>query len=183
MTGCRAIILLCKNADSEKSKDSRWTVWQKWAGPASNGSTIIIIKILIYSTTTTTKTTAAATTPTKTILSFSFPLDGDVALVCYASHVLVVVGSSSVRVVVVVVEYISILIIIIVDPFETRPAHFCQTVHPESLFFSESAFLHSKMMARHPGPLLFFIFLMPWRVESDFYPPKFNSRRGRWTTS
>ena len=25
-TGCRAIILLCKNADSEKSKDSRWTV-------------------------------------------------------------------------------------------------------------------------------------------------------------
>ena len=23
---CRAIILLCKNADSEKSKDSRWTV-------------------------------------------------------------------------------------------------------------------------------------------------------------
>ena len=24
---------------------------------------------------------------------------------------------------------------------------------------------------------------MPWRVESDFYPPKFNSRRGRWTTS
>ena len=28
-----------------------------------------------------------------------------------------------------------IFIIIIVDPFETGPAHFCQTVHLESLFF------------------------------------------------
>ena len=61
-------------------------------------------------------------------------------------------GSSRTRVivVVVVVEYIIILIIIIVDPFETGPAHFCQTVHLESLFFSGSAFLHSKMMCRHP---------------------------------
>ena len=58
----------------------------------------------------------------------------------------------------VVVEYIIILIIIIVDPFETSPAHFCQTVHLESLFFSESAFLHSKMMTRHPVPLFFFHF-------------------------
>ena len=60
--------------------------------------------------------------------------------------------------VVVVVEYIIILIIIIVDPFETGPAHFCQTVHLESLLFSESAFLHSKMMGRHPVPLFFFHF-------------------------
>ena len=56
------------------------------------------------------------------------------------------------------VEYIIILIIIIVDPFETGPAHFCQTVHLESLLFSESAFLHSKMMTRHPWPLLIFHF-------------------------
>ena len=62
------------------------------------------------------------------------------------------------RVIVVVVEYISILIIIIVDPFETGPAHFCQTVHLESLLFSESTFLHSKMMSRHPGLLFFFHF-------------------------
>ena len=51
-----------------------------------------------------------------------------------------------------------ILIIVIVDPFETGPAHFCQTVHLESSFCSESTFLHSKMMTRHPGPLLFFHF-------------------------
>ena len=57
-----------------------------------------------------------------------------------------------------VVEYIIILIIIIVDPFETGPAHFCQTVHLESLLFSESAFLHHKVMGRHPGLLLFFHF-------------------------
>ena len=49
-----------------------------------------------------------------------------------------------------------IFIIIIVDPFETGPAHFCQTVHLESLFFSESAFLHSKMMARHPVVVVLF---------------------------
>ena len=71
-------------------------------------------------------------------------------------------GSSRTRVivvvVVVVVEYISILIIIIVDPFETRPAPFCQTVHLESSLFSESAFLHSKMMGRNPVMLLFFHF-------------------------
>ena len=68
-------------------------------------------------------------------------------------------GSARTRViVVVVVEYIIILIIIIVDPFETGPAHFCQTVQLESLLFSESAFLHSKMMSRHPGLLLFFHF-------------------------
>ena len=71
-------------------------------------------------------------------------------------------GSSRTRVivvvVVVVVEYIIILIIIIVDPFETGPAHFCQTVHLESLLFSESAFLHSKTMGRHPDLLLFFHF-------------------------
>ena len=60
--------------------------------------------------------------------------------------------------VVVVVEYIIILIIIIVDPFETGPAHFCQTVHLESLLFSESAFLHSKMVSRQTGSLLFFHF-------------------------
>ena len=56
----------------------------------------------------------------------------------------------------VVVEYIIILIIIILDPFETSPAHFCQTVHLESLLFSESAFLHRKMMSRNPV-LLFFL--------------------------
>ena len=69
-------------------------------------------------------------------------------------------GSSRTRVivVVVVVEYVSILIIIIVGPPDRRPAHFCQTVHPESLLFSESAFLHSKMMGRHPVTLLFFHF-------------------------
>ena len=73
-------------------------------------------------------------------------------------------GSSRTRVivvvvvVVVVVEYIIILIIIIVDPFETGPAHFCQTVHLESLFFSESAFLHSKMMGRNPDSLFFLHF-------------------------
>ena len=39
-------------------------------------------------------------------------------------------------VVVVVVEYIIIFIIIIIDPFETGPALFCQTVHLESLLFS-----------------------------------------------
>ena len=61
-------------------------------------------------------------------------------------------------VVVVVVEYIIILIIIIVDPFETGPAHFCQTVHLESLLFSESAFLHSKMMGRQNLTLFFFHF-------------------------
>ena len=66
--------------------------------------------------------------------------------------------SVAVAVAVVVVEYIIILIIIIVDPFETAPAHFCQTVHPESSLFSESAFLHSKMMTRHPVGLLFFHF-------------------------
>ena len=54
-----------------------------------------------------------------------------------------------------VVEYIIVLIIIIVDPFETGPAHFCQTVHLESLLFSESAFLHSKMMTRQNCLLLF----------------------------
>ena len=64
----------------------------------------------------------------------------------------------AVVVAVVVVEYIIILIIIIVDPFETGPAHFCQTVHLESLLFSESAFLHSKMATRHPELLLFFHF-------------------------
>ena len=58
----------------------------------------------------------------------------------------------------VVVEYIIILIIIIVDPFETGPAHFCQTVHLESLLFSESAFLYSKMMTRQNLTLLFFHF-------------------------
>ena len=69
-------------------------------------------------------------------------------------------GSARTRVivVVVVVEYIIILIIIIVDPFETGPAHFCQTVHLESLLFSESAFLHSKMMTRQNRPLFFFHF-------------------------
>ena len=36
---------------------------------------------------------------------------------------------------VVVVECIIILIIIIVDPFETAPAHFCHTVHLESPLF------------------------------------------------
>ena len=51
-----------------------------------------------------------------------------------------------------------ILIIIIVGPPDRRPAHFCQTVHLESLFFSESAFLHSKMMSRNPVMLLFFHF-------------------------
>ena len=55
----------------------------------------------------------------------------------------------------VVVEYIIILIIIIVAPFETGPAHFCQTVNLESLLFSESAFLHRKMMTRNLVPLLF----------------------------
>ena len=65
-------------------------------------------------------------------------------------------GSSRTRVIVVVVEYIIILIIIIVDPFETGPAHFCQTVHLESLLFSESAFLHSKMMTRQIRLLFFF---------------------------
>ena len=89
------------------------------------------------------------------------------------------VGGSSRTRVVVVVEYIIILIIIIVDPFETGPAHFCQTVHLESLLFSESTFLHSKMMSRHPGLLFFFHFSYAWRAASDFYPPKFNSRRGR----
>ena len=44
---------------------------------------------------------------------------------------------------------------VIVDPFETGPAHFCQTVHLESLLFSESAFLHSKMMSRQNCLLLF----------------------------
>ena len=63
-----------------------------------------------------------------------------------------------VLVLILVLEYIIILIIIIVAPFETGPAHFCQTVHLESLLFSESAFLHSKMMARHPVMLLFFHF-------------------------
>ena len=75
-------------------------------------------------------------------------------------------GSARTRVIVVVVvvvvavviEYIIILIIIIVGPPDRRPAHFCQTVHLESLLFSESAFLHSKMMTRHPGPLWFFHF-------------------------
>ena len=62
------------------------------------------------------------------------------------------------NVVVVAVEYIIIFIIIIVDPFETGPAHFCQTVHLESLLFSESAFLHSKMATRNPDLLLFFHF-------------------------
>ena len=72
-------------------------------------------------------------------------------------------GSSRTRiivVVVVVVEYIIILIIIIVDPFETGPAHFCQTVHLESLLFSESAFLHSKMMARNPVDVVVFSFFL-----------------------
>ena len=53
------------------------------------------------------------------------------------------------------VEYIIILIIIIVGPPDRRPAHFCQTVHLESLLFSESAFLHHKVMARNPGLLWF----------------------------
>ena len=39
----------------------------------------------------------------------------------------------------VIVEYIIILIIIIVAPLDRRPAHFCQTVYVESLFFFESA--------------------------------------------
>ena len=64
-------------------------------------------------------------------------------------------GSSRTRV---VVEYIIILIIIIVGPPDRRPAHFCQTVHLESLLFSESAFLHSKTMGRHPDLLFFFHF-------------------------
>ena len=89
------------------------------------------------------------------------PVKGEISL---AGVVPFAVGSGSSRtrvivvVVVVVVEYIIILIIIIVDPFETGPAHFCQTVHLESLLFSESAFLHSKMMARHPVMLFFFHF-------------------------
>ena len=72
-------------------------------------------------------------------------------------------GSSRTRV---IVEYIIILIIIIVDPFETAPAHFCQTVNLESLLFSESAFLHSKMMGRHPVPLLFvhFSYVLEGRI-------------------
>ena len=54
-------------------------------------------------------------------------------------------GSARTRV---IVEYIIILIIIIVGPPDRRPAHFCQTVQLESLLFSESAFLHHKVMAR-----------------------------------
>ena len=70
-------------------------------------------------------------------------------------------GSSRTRViVVVVVEYVIMLIIIIVDPFETGPAHFCQTVDLESFFFSESAFLHSKMMTRHPVDVVIFSFFL-----------------------
>ena len=69
-------------------------------------------------------------------------------------------GSARTRVivVVVVVEYIIILIIIIVVVIDSAQLQFCQTVQLESLFFFESAFLHSKMMGRNPGPLLFFHF-------------------------
>ena len=59
---------------------------------------------------------------------------------------------------VIVVEYIIILIIIIVVLLDFAELLFCQTVNLESLLFSESAFLHSKMMARHPVGLLFFHF-------------------------
>ena len=89
------------------------------------------------------------------------PVKGEISL---AGVVPFAVGSGSSRtrvivvVVVVVVEYHIILIIIIVDPFETGPAHFCQTVYLESSLFSESTFLHSKMMSRHPGLLFFFHF-------------------------
>ena len=69
-------------------------------------------------------------------------------------------GSARTRVIVVVVEYIIILIIIIVDPFETAPAHFCQTVHLESQLFFGSAFLHSKMMTRHPVDVVLFSFFL-----------------------
>ena len=87
------------------------------------------------------------------------PVKGEISL-AGVLHLAGVGGSSrtSVIVVVVVVEYIIILIIIIVGPPDRRPAHFCQTVHLESLLFSESAFLHSKMAGRNPDLLLFFHF-------------------------
>ena len=66
-------------------------------------------------------------------------------------------GSSRTRV---IVEYIIILIIIIVGPPDRRPAHFCPTVYLESLLFSESAFLHSKMMSRHPVDVVLFSFFL-----------------------
>ena len=62
-------------------------------------------------------------------------------------------GSARTRVI--VVEYIIILIIIIVVLLDFAQLQFCQTVHLESLLFSESAFLHRKMMTRNPVPLLF----------------------------
>ena len=42
------------------------------------------------------------------------------------------------------IEYVIILIIIIVDPFETGPARFCQTVYLESLFFLNLHFYIAK---------------------------------------
>ena len=47
-----------------------------------------------------------------------------------------------------IVESIIILIIIIDDPVESGPAHFCSTVQLELLFFQESLFLHHKVMGR-----------------------------------
>ena len=61
-------------------------------------------------------------------------------------------------VVVIVVEYIIILIIIIVVVIDSAQLQFCQTVHLESLLFFESAFLHSKMMSRHPVVVVLFHF-------------------------
>ena len=60
----------------------------------------------------------------------------------------------------VVVEYIIILIIIIVVLLDFAQLQFCQTVYLESLLFSESAFLHSKMMTRHPVDVVVMSFFL-----------------------
>ena len=72
--------------------------------------------------------------------------------------VVVVVAVAVVVVVVVVVDEYIIILRIIVVLLDFAQLQFCQTVDLESLLFSESAFLHNKMMGRQNCLLFFFHF-------------------------
>ena len=67
---------------------------------------------------------------------------------------MIVVVDVVVVVVVVVVEYIIILIIIIVEPPELAQLQMCPTVKLESSIFSDSSFLHHKVMTRQIRPFV-----------------------------
>ena len=83
------------------------------------------------------------------------------------------------RRVIVVVEYIIILIIVIVVLLDFAQLQFCQTVYLESLFFQTFSFPFQNDGPANRILLLLARFLMACKVESEFCPPKFISRRAR----